>query len=96
VFEGKRILKTAAADMVPEQIRMRPKKGFGAPVGPWFQTMDPRRLEALVDTLADVIDPSLFRTVISEHRSGTVDHRRRLWSAHVLAGWRTSKWGRAP
>jgi len=96
VFQGKRILKTAAADIVPEQTRARPKKGFGAPVGPWFQKMNPRALEAIVDTLADVIEPSLLRTVIAEHRAGTVDHRRRLWSAHVLAGWRTSKWGRAP
>ena len=94
VFHGKRVLKTAAAEVVPASTRQRPKQGFGAPVGPWLRTASD--LHTLVDPLADVLDPDRLRTVIDEHQAGTADHRRRLWSARTLAAWRASTWGSAP
>ena len=96
VFEGKRVLKTAVAELVPASTRARPKQGFGAPVGPWLRQSAPGVLESLVPQVEDLVSADLVQTVIREHRSGLADHRRRLWSLRVLAAWRASPWGRAP
>ena len=86
--EGKRILKDAVADVVPSAIRRRKKKGFGAPVGPWLRGPCAHLLADLPSQLDDLIDPDRMRRVLDEHARGAADHRRRLWSALVLAGWR--------
>lgn len=96
VFQGKRVLKTAAAPVVPDTTRQRPKKGFGAPVGPWLRTLDVSAYAPMVDAVADVVPPDRLRAVIREHQSGQADHRRRLWSCWTLHQWRASKWGRPP
>ncbi len=96
VFRGKRVLKTAAAPLVPEFTRRRPKKGFGAPVGPWLATQAPSALEPMVEAVADLVPPDRLRVVIREHQMGLADHRRRLWSCWTLHRWRESEWGRAP
>lgn len=91
--ESKIVLKRAMAEALPAGILSRSKQGFGTPVGPWL--MDPRSglLDDLPRALADHLDPALLEGVIAEHRSGRVDHRRRLWSALVLARWLEGPWG---
>ena len=96
VFQGKRVLKTAAAELVPTETLRRPKQGFGAPVGPWLRRTPRAQLDTLVDQVADVVEPGRLRKVIDEHQSGAADHRRRLWSVRVLAAWRASEWGSPP
>jgi asparagine synthase (glutamine-hydrolysing) len=86
--EGKRILKEAVADVVPAAIRARKKQGFGAPVGPWLRGPCAHLLDDLPALLDDLIDPAQMRRVLDEHAAGSADHRRRIWSALVLARWR--------
>jgi len=86
--EGKRILKEAVADVVPAAIRARKKQGFGAPVGPWLRGPCAHLLDDLPAQLDDLIDPAHMRRVLDEHARGAADHRRRIWSALVLARWR--------
>ncbi len=85
---GKAILRDAVADVVPAEILNRPKKGFGTPVGPWLRGPCQHLLKALPEALADLVPPLRLRQVMAEHQDGRADHRRRLWSALVLARWR--------
>jgi len=96
VFQGKRVLKAAAAPLVPESTRKRPKKGFGAPVGPWLQGLGSPALDTMVEAVADVVAPDRLRATIREHQDGVADHRRRIWSCWTLHQWRASEWGSAP
>jgi len=94
LFRGKHVLSQALADDVPLAVRQRAKQGFGSPVGPWLRGPGRARLADLPDQLADLIDPGHMQLTIREHLEGKRDHRRRLWSAHVVARWRHSPWGR--
>jgi asparagine synthase (glutamine-hydrolysing) len=82
------VLKRAVADLLPEETVRRKKKGFGTPVGPWLRGPCAGLLDGLPDALADLVPPDRLASVIAEHREGAADHRRRLWSALVLARWR--------
>jgi asparagine synthase (glutamine-hydrolysing) len=96
VFQGKRVLKTAAATIVPASTVQRPKQGFGAPVGPWLKGVDTSELNAMVESVSDVVSPDLLRAVVAEHLDGRADHRRRLWSCWTLHRWRQTEWSSAP
>jgi asparagine synthase (glutamine-hydrolysing) len=85
---GKIVLKRAVADLLPSETVGRKKKGFGTPVGPWLRGPCAHLLDGLPDALADLIPRDTLARVIREHGAGTADHRRRLWSALVLARWR--------
>lgn len=92
-WETKRILRRAVADLLPADILARPKKGFGTPLGPWLRGPCSGLLDGLEDQLAGVCDPQEVRRVRAEHRDGTADHRRRLWSLLILARWWHGPWG---
>lgn len=85
--EGKRVLRSAVSSLLPDSILSRPKKGFGAPVGPWLRGSSRHLLDRLPERTADWIPAEACSRAISEHLAGTADHRRRLWSAIVLANW---------
>jgi asparagine synthase (glutamine-hydrolysing) len=89
----KRVLRQAMEGILPETTRTAAKKGFGAPVGPWLRGDATHLLDNLADATADWIPPDLLRRCIQEHRAGTADHRRRLWSALILARWRMGPHG---
>jgi asparagine synthase (glutamine-hydrolysing) len=84
---NKRVLRAAMANVLPEAVRSRPKKGFGTPVGPWLRGASSHLLDGLPDRTANWIPPEACAQAISEHLSGQTDHRRRLWSALILAHW---------
>ena len=90
---GKRVLKEAVSDLLPEAVLNRPKKGFGAPVGPWLRGPCAHLLDPLPERLSAWISPDVLRAKIAEHRAGEADHRRRLWSALMLATWLDGPWG---
>lgn len=85
---SKVVLKRAVADLLPTETVGRKKKGFGTPVGPWLRGPCAHLLDGLPDALADLVPPDTLARTIREHDAGTHDHRRRLWSALVLARWR--------
>jgi len=89
---GKRVLREAMADALPDAVLNRKKQGFGAPVGPWLRGPCSHLLDTLPDRVADWIAPDQVQRCISEHRSGSEDHRRRLWSALMLATWLEGPW----
>jgi asparagine synthase (glutamine-hydrolysing) len=84
---NKRVLRAAMAPLLPDTVRSRPKKGFGTPVGPWLRGSSRSLLQDLPDRTAPWIPSDICAKFVTEHLNGEADHRRRLWSAIVLANW---------
>jgi asparagine synthase (glutamine-hydrolysing) len=89
----KRVLRAAVSDLLPESTRDRKKKGFGAPVGPWLRGSCTHLLDGLAERVDTWLPGERVRDCVADHRAGDVDHRRRLWSALVLAEWAEGPWG---
>lgn len=88
---GKRLLRKAFADLLPEAIWNRKKMGFGVPLDHWFRK-DLR--EFTRDTLLSdetlsgtILRRDAVRQMIEEHESGSADHSYRLWSVLMLELW---------
>lgn len=91
--QRKRVLKRAMAGMLPTETLQRRKQGFGTPIGPWLRGPAKGLLRDLPEQVDDLIPGDRLRAVIAEHAAGVADHRRRLWSALILARWRRGPWG---
>ncbi len=82
--ETKHILKMALSRVLPREIIVRRKKGFGIPIGQWFQQqslrIDPDALDGLVDT-------EFVKRIYAEHINGKADWRNFLWAHFVLEQW---------
>jgi asparagine synthase (glutamine-hydrolysing) len=87
----KRVLKQAAAAVLPAEVFARPKHGFGVPIGVWFR-------ESLRDFVVDTLqsprarqrgyfEPHFVDRVIREHLTGRRDHTLRLWQLLMFELW---------
>ena len=88
---GKRILKEAFADLLPEAIRRRRKMGFGVPLDHWFRgPLADLTRDVLLDdkTLArGFFRPDVVRRYVEEHLQGRFDHSYRLWALLFFELW---------
>lgn len=84
----KHLLKEAARGLIPDDIIDRKKKGFGVPVGAWFQT------GALTIDPSEMPCPTVAARLQAEHASGRRNHRLFLWNAWVYGQWKTALEGR--
>ena len=91
--QTKALLRRSVAELLPPALTRRPKKGFGAPLGPWLAGPMRGLLDGLDDALAGLIDGDLVRRLVREHTQGQADHRRRLWTLLILARWSRGPWG---
>ncbi len=79
----KRVLKAAAADLLPAEITRRRKKGFGVPLDRWFR--NELRLyvaDMLGSPHARVrahLAPAVVDRLLQEHTSGAREHGQALW-----------------
>jgi asparagine synthase (glutamine-hydrolysing) len=88
---SKYLLRRLLERRIPKSIVDRPKHGFDAPVARWLRGP----LEPLVDDLLNdgrlrnrgLFDSSAVARLWSEHRTGTHDHRHRLWNLVMLELW---------
>ncbi|HET9875986.1 MAG TPA: asparagine synthase (glutamine-hydrolyzing) [Mycobacterium sp.] len=83
-------LRRALEPIVPAHVLNRPKLGFPVPIRHWLRAGE--LLEwayATVDASAtgDLIDLAAVRRMIDEHRCGTSDHSRRLWTVLIFMLW---------
>jgi len=89
--QRKRILRRAFSDLLPHQIRRRPKIGFGVPVARWFRQGWRRPLEeVLLDPATrrrGWVDSSAVATLIREHCELRADHSYALWALFLLELW---------
>ena len=88
----KRLMRIAAAKLLPDSILGRPKKGFGAPVGAWLQGPLRPLVEATLhpDKVRDGgwLDPKGISKMVDDHVSGRADLRKPLYAALVFEHWR--------
>jgi asparagine synthase (glutamine-hydrolysing) len=87
----KRLLREAYADVMPETITQRPKRGFAVPVSTWLNgSLRETAREALLSP--DAATRPWFRAdaierLMTEHARGIDDHGKRLWVLLVLELW---------
>ena len=88
---GKRILREAFADLLPQAIQRRSKMGFGVPLDHWFR-------KELKDYVKDVLlapetvgrgyfRPEAVARLIDDHQQGRFNHGIRLWALLILELW---------
>jgi asparagine synthase (glutamine-hydrolysing) len=80
--QTKYILKKALEPMLPKDIIYRSKKGFGVPIGKWFQ----QEKLSFSDTNFPLLNDRFIKTRITEHIQGKADQRAFLWNLWVLNG----------
>jgi asparagine synthase (glutamine-hydrolysing) len=85
----KRVLRAAAADVLPPEVCALPKLGFPVPVrtwlsGPWGLGV---RDELASADLGGVVNPAAAVALLDDHRAGTADHSRVLWALMILNRW---------
>jgi asparagine synthase (glutamine-hydrolysing) len=82
-FERKRVLKAAAADLLPREILRRRKRGFGVPLDRWFRedlaSYVASQLGSRDSRVRRRLDSAVIDSSIHEHRAGTRDHGHALW-----------------
>jgi asparagine synthase (glutamine-hydrolysing) len=89
--QSKRILKRAAAGKLPASILKRGKKGFGIPVARWLRGPLGHLMDELLgaDRLKrqGLFRPEAVARLIAQHRAGTHDHRKPLWTLLMFQIW---------
>jgi asparagine synthase (glutamine-hydrolysing) len=84
----KRVLKAAVADIVPNEILHRPKRGFGVPLDRWFR----EDLRSYVGSTLGAADARVKEhlaggavdRLLAEHDAHTRDHGEALWTLLTL------------
>lgn len=76
----KYLLKQAVAPLLPRDITVRPKKGFGIPLSEWMRTLASPSTEVGIP----FIDAGFRSQRLRAHADGRADHRLFLWCCEVL------------
>ncbi len=88
---GKRILREAFGDLLPEPIARRSKMGFGVPLNEWFRReLRDFAQEVLLDRGSlqrGYFRPEAVARLLDEHQQGRFNHGYRLWSLLILELW---------
>ena len=90
-LRGKRILMETFAELIPPDIRRRPKMGFGVPLDHWFRH-ELRELTHDVLLAPETLQrgyfrPESLRRLVQEHVEGRFDHSYRLWALLFFELW---------
>jgi asparagine synthase (glutamine-hydrolysing) len=83
-------LRRALEPVVPPHVLNRPKLGFPVPIRHWLRAGP--LLEWAHETVSAsatdyLIDRAAVRRMLDEHRCGTTDHSRRLWTVLIFMLW---------
>ena len=88
---SKIILKHAFSDLLPSQIKTRPKMGFGVPISRWFRNELKNELkEVLLDPIClnrGIFCPKAIENLAAEHSQDQREHSHRLWALLMLELW---------
>lgn len=90
MFQKKHILKLSQQNNLPSSILHRPKKGFSAPISPWFSgKLQNMAREATLDNpfLWSWLERSAIETLWKEQRSGVKDQGLKLFGLMCLGLW---------
>ena len=83
-------LRRALEPIVPAHVLNRPKLGFPVPIRHWLRAGE--LLDWAYDTVErsgadEYVDLAAVRSMLDEHRGGTIDHSRRLWTVLIFMLW---------
>jgi asparagine synthase (glutamine-hydrolysing) len=83
-------LRRALEPIVPAHVLNRPKLGFPVPIRHWLRAgelLDWAYATVRASQADELVDITAVRTMLDEHRSGTIDHSRRLWTVLIFMLW---------
>jgi asparagine synthase (glutamine-hydrolysing) len=83
-------LRRALEPIVPAHVLNRPKLGFPVPIRHWLRAgelVDWAYAMVSASQTGDLVDAAAVRKMLDEHRSGTSDHSRRLWTVLIFMLW---------
>jgi asparagine synthase (glutamine-hydrolysing) len=84
----KRVLRTAVADLLPQEILQRPKRGFGVPLDRWFRHDLATYVRGLLGSsssrVRDYLSACAIDDLITEHQTTRIDHGDEIWSLLTL------------
>ncbi len=84
-------LKGALRGWIPDDILDGRKQGFELPVASWLRDdLAPYAREVLLDPAATErgwLNPTAVERLLDEHRNGTLDHGKRIWTLLNLELW---------
>ena len=87
----KYLLKLAARGRLPDEIVLRPKKGFGVPLGAWLRGPLRPRVQAALEPSrlwsSGLLDRSAFLEWERMHAARRGDYSKALWALVVLDEW---------
>jgi asparagine synthase (glutamine-hydrolysing) len=83
-------LRRALEPIVPPHVLNRPKLGFPVPIRHWLRCGELADWAyAMTDSsqAGYLVDIAVVRRMLDEHRCGTTDHSRRLWTVLIFMLW---------
>jgi asparagine synthase (glutamine-hydrolysing) len=86
-------LRRALEPIVPAHVLHRPKLGFPVPIRHWLRAGELLEwayamvASSQASSLVDFVDLAAVRRMLDEHRSGSSDHSRRLWTVLIFMLW---------
>ena len=83
-------LRRALEPIVPAHVLNRPKLGFPVPIRHWLKAgplLDWAQHTIDTSQAGDLIDLAAVRTMLDDHRAGSGDHSRRLWTVLIFMLW---------
>jgi asparagine synthase (glutamine-hydrolysing) len=83
-------LRRALEPIVPAHVLHRPKLGFPVPIRHWLRAgelLDWSYATIAASQTGDLIDLAAVRRMLDEHRNGSSDHSRRLWTVLIFMLW---------
>jgi asparagine synthase (glutamine-hydrolysing) len=87
----KAVLREAFADLIPEPVKRRGKKGFGVPLDAWFrhELRDYARDHLLSPSakLRAYVSPVFLAQLLDAHQSGRVNHGHHIWTLLTFERW---------
>jgi len=81
--QTKYLLKKALGTVLPRSVLFRAKKGFGAPIGKWFQENSLRVQSGRFEKL---MNRRFIEAYAADHQVRRKDHRAFLWNLWLLQG----------
>lgn len=97
-FSKKRLLRAAAAPLLPPEVLEARKQGFSIPAASWFRgELQPMAREVLSDSslrAQGVFDPGTVTRLLEDHVASRADNSRQLWTLLVFTMWHAEVVGR--
>ena len=92
--DGKMVLRSAMARIIPAEATERTKQGFSAPDASWFRGESIGYLNRLLRDPAariyEFLQPTYVEQILDEHTAGKVNHRLLIWSMLSFEWWARS------